>query len=99
MTFMFTMEDSQTFDVMTLPDTLVEGDETLSVTITNINGPANAGPDLPLTITDDDGKLTHPHINMHISSYKQIYIYISLADNALFYLPDLYSTLLSSSLQ
>ena len=64
MTFTFLMEDSQTFTVATLSDTIVEGDETLSVTITNINGPANAGPDLGLTIIDDDGKLPHPYINI-----------------------------------
>ena len=64
--FTFSMEESQTFTVMTLEDTLVEGDETLSVTIDNINGPANAGADLPLTIMDDDSKLPHSHTNRSI---------------------------------
>ena len=59
MEFMFTNEDSETLTVMTSQDAIAEGDETLSVVIDGITGPAVAGPNLPLTITDDDSKLPH----------------------------------------
>ena len=69
--FSFTMEDSQSFTVTTIEDTFVEGAETLSVMFAPFTGPTNPGPNLDLTITDDDGKLPHPHIH-------DAYIYTSM---------------------
>ena len=62
MEFMFTNEGSQTLTVMTSQDTIAEGDETLSVVIDGITGPAIASSNLPLTITDDDSKLFHSNV-------------------------------------
>ena len=79
--FSFTMEDSRTFTVTTIEDTVAEGAETLSVMFGPFSGPTNPGPNLDLTITDDDGKLPHSHIhyayiNMYvcdINTCKQVY--------------------------
>ena len=66
--FSFATEGAQTFTVVTIQDGLVEGDETLSLMLTNIVGPANPGPNLGVTIIDDDGRLPHPH-RMHEIHY------------------------------
>ena len=105
--FSFATEGAQTFQVVTIDDGLVEGDETLSLMLTNIVGPANPGPNLGVTIIDDDGKLPHPH-RMH-----DTYVSLSLLcmftlikhtsipsiDNAVFPTHHTYSALSSSNLQ
>ena len=53
---------TQTITVQTLQDTIVEGDETLSLGINSITGPGQIEPGTPssvtLTIDDDDCKST-----------------------------------------
>ena len=53
---------TETITVQTLTDTIVEGDETLSLGINGISGPGQIEPGTPssvtLTIDDDDCKST-----------------------------------------
>ena len=58
MTLSFSNGGSQMFPVVTIEDDVVEVVETLSVVIDIIRGPATPGPELSLTILDDDSKLT-----------------------------------------
>ena len=65
MEFMFTMESSQPLPVTTVEDMVAEtAAETFTVVIDGITGPANVGPPLTLTITDDDSKLPDPHMTI-----------------------------------